>query len=64
MLLLVITIVAVELTVFTETEPKLIELGETPTPARIAAGKSIGPKIDNPTKRHTRSALLISRLSL
>jgi len=64
LLVLVITIVAAELTVFTETEPKLIELGETPTPARIAAGKNIGPKIDKPTSRHTRSVLFISRQSL
>jgi hypothetical protein len=56
--------VALELTVFTEREPKLIELGKTPNPARVAAGKNIGPKNDNPTNRHTRSALFIPWQSL
>jgi len=47
--------VAAELTVFTGTEPKLMELGETPTPARTVAGKSR----ELTTNRHTHRVLFI-----
>ena len=55
MLLFVTIMVAAELTVFTGIEPKLMELGETPTPARTVAGKSR----ELTTNRHTHRVLFI-----
>ncbi len=55
--LLVTTTVAAELGVFTVTDPKLSEVGFTPTPAWIGIGKNTTPTKSNPRQRHTSRVL-------
>ena len=55
---LFVTVTAIaELVVLTGTDPKLSELGLTPTPAWTGAGKSIVLMPIIPTTRHTNSVL-------
>jgi hypothetical protein len=55
--LLVTTTVAVELFVFTVTDPKLSEVGLTPTPAWTGIGVKTEPTISNPRDRHPSRVL-------
>src|SRR5208337_3089233 len=60
-LLLVTTRVSAALCVFTATDPKLSELGETPTVACTGTGHTTNPAKINPTTKHTNSVLFMDR---
>ncbi len=60
-LLFVTTTVAAALFVFTLTDPKLSELGETPTVACTGTGHATNPAKINPTTQHTNSVLFMDR---
>src|ERR1700751_2667843 len=62
-LLLVTTTLAAELDVFTVTDPKLREVGLTPTPARTGIGKNIEATKSNPRDGCASRVLRIRRPS-
>jgi hypothetical protein len=60
-LLFVTTRVSAALCVFTATDPKVSELGETPIVACTGTGNTTNPAKINPTTKHTNSVLFMDR---